>query len=80
MYLSKLHLHNWRTYADATFEFAEPTARKNVEGGLALPGIDAADDYNDYAFALPANATYLSKKRPFADQRMGEAIKIWEAN
>jgi hypothetical protein len=55
-------------------------ARKTVEGGLALPGIDAADDYNDYAFALPANATYLSRKRTSADQRMGEAIKIWEAN
>lgn len=30
MYLSRLHLHNWRTYADATFEFEEPTARKSV--------------------------------------------------
>lgn len=30
MYLSKLHLQNWRTYGDATFEFSEPTARKSV--------------------------------------------------
>lgn len=30
MYLSRLHLHNWRTYADATFDFTEPTARKSV--------------------------------------------------
>lgn len=30
MYLSKLHLHNWRSYADATFEFREPTTRKSV--------------------------------------------------
>jgi len=30
MYLSKLHLHNWRSYADATFEFNEPTSRKSV--------------------------------------------------
>jgi|SRR5579863_946991 len=30
MYLSKLQLRNWRSYADATFEFTEPTARKSV--------------------------------------------------
>lgn len=54
-------------------------ARKSVEDGLALPGIDAGDDYNDFAFALPANAAYLSRKRPFAEQRLGEATKIWES-
>ena len=46
-------------------------ARTNVENGLALPGIDAGDDYNDFAFALPANASYLPRKRPFADQQHG---------
>lgn len=30
MYLSKLQLRNWRSYADATFDFDEPTARKSV--------------------------------------------------
>lgn len=30
MYLSKLHLQNWRTYNEAIFDFAEPTARKSV--------------------------------------------------
>jgi DNA sulfur modification protein DndD len=30
MYLAKLHLQNWRTYSDVTFEFAEPTARRSV--------------------------------------------------
>jgi hypothetical protein len=54
-------------------------ARTNVEKGLALPGIDAEDGYNDYAFALPANASYLATKRPLADQQMGDAVKIWEA-
>lgn len=44
-------------------------ARANVENGVALPGIDAGDDYNDFAFALPANASYLARKRPFADQK-----------
>jgi hypothetical protein len=54
-------------------------ARTNVENGLALPGPDAEGNYNDYAFALPANASYLARKRPLADQQMGDAIKIWEA-
>ena len=30
MYLSRLYLQNWRTYADATFEFNEPTERRSV--------------------------------------------------
>jgi DNA sulfur modification protein DndD len=30
MYLSKLHLNNWRSYADAQFEFKRPTERKPV--------------------------------------------------
>jgi recombinational DNA repair ATPase RecF len=30
MYLSKLTLQNWRTYADATFDFEEPTSRKPI--------------------------------------------------
>lgn len=30
MYLSKLHLQNWRTYREATFDFVEPTARRTV--------------------------------------------------
>jgi DNA sulfur modification protein DndD len=30
MYLSRLHLANWRSYADATFEFRKPTERKSV--------------------------------------------------
>lgn len=30
MYLSRLHLKNWRSYSDATFDFNEPTERKSV--------------------------------------------------
>jgi DNA sulfur modification protein DndD len=30
MYLSRLHLQNWRSYADASFDFNEPTERKSV--------------------------------------------------
>lgn len=52
--------------------------RTNIEKGLALPGIDAGDGSNDYAFALPANPSYLARKRPIADKHLGDAIKIWE--
>jgi hypothetical protein len=55
-------------------------ARESIENGLALPGIDALDDYNDLAFALPANSvTYFARKLPLAQERLGEATKIWEA-
>jgi DNA sulfur modification protein DndD len=30
MYLSRLHLSNWRSYADATFDFKRPTERRPV--------------------------------------------------
>jgi hypothetical protein len=54
-------------------------ARRNVEAGLALPGIDAADDYNDLAFALPGSASYLPRKMALAKERLGEAANVWEA-
>ncbi len=55
-------------------------ARKNIENGLALPGVDAADDYNDLAFALPANrVSYFARKLPLAEAQLGKATKIWEA-
>jgi len=54
-------------------------ARTNFEKGLTLPGIDAGHEYNDFAFALPANAGYLPRKRPFLDRHLGDATKIWEA-
>ena len=54
-------------------------ARRNIEAGLALPGIDAADDYNDFAFALPGSASYLPRKMALAKERLGEAANVWEA-
>ena len=42
------------------------------------PASAQKDGYNDYAFALPANASYLARKRPLADQQMGDAVKIGE--
>ena len=38
MYLAKLHLKNWRTYAEADFDFKEPSARKSVVLVGALNG------------------------------------------
>ena len=54
-------------------------ARRNIEAGLALPGIDAADNYNDLAFALPGSASYLPRKMALAKERLGEAANVWEA-
>jgi RecB family exonuclease len=68
---------------DATLEQlagAIALARHNIEAGLALPGIDA-DVYNDFAFALPGNASYgyLPRKMVLAEEKLGDATKIWEA-
>ncbi len=57
---------------------AVSTARSNLENGLALPGKDSADDYNDLKFALPADPSYLPRKRPLAEEQLGDGIKIWE--
>jgi PD-(D/E)XK nuclease superfamily len=54
-------------------------ARTNVEKGLALPGVDTGDTYNEFAFALPASASYLPRKQASAERHMGDATKIWEA-
>ncbi|WPP06198.1 PD-(D/E)XK nuclease family protein [Methylocella tundrae] len=54
-------------------------ARANIEAGLALPGIAAADAYNDFVFALPAGAAYLPRKSALAAEKLGQATKIWEA-
>ncbi len=68
---------------DATLERvagAIALARGALEAGLALPGVDAADAYNDFRFLLPASAGYLPRKRPLAEERLGEAANVWEAD
>jgi hypothetical protein len=61
-------------------EASSISSLSNIENGLALPGVDASDDYNDLAFALPANSvTYFARKLPLAQERLGKAAKIWEA-
>jgi hypothetical protein len=62
-----------------TLAAAIACARTNIEKGLALPGIDVGDTFNDYAFALPANPSYLTRKRSVANKHLGDAIKIWAA-
>ncbi len=56
-------------------------ARVSLTGGAAPPGPDTGGDYDDLAFALPANAsaTYCKRKLPAATERLGEVAQVWEA-
>lgn len=56
-------------------------ARTSLAGGAALPGPDTGGDYDDLAFALPANAnaTYCKRKLPVATERLGKVAQIWGA-
>ena len=54
------------------------SARASLASGAALPGPDTGGDYDDLAFALPANAgaTYCKRKQPAAVERMGDATLV----
>ena len=56
-------------------------ARTNLVAGGGVIGRDTGGDYDDLDFALPANAkaTYCARKMAAATQRLGEAVRIWEA-
>ena len=56
-------------------------AWSSLAGGAALLGPDTGGDYDDLAFALPANAsaTYCKRKMPAATERFGEVARLWEA-
>jgi RecB family exonuclease len=56
-------------------------ARANLRLGNALAGIAAADRYDDFAFALPANAaaSYCKRKSASVRTALGEATQVWEA-
>lgn len=56
---------------------AASASRNALLAGVAPPGEDAASDYNDHAFALPANAGYLSRKLPLALVALGPAAVVW---
>ena len=53
-------------------------ARETVAAGIAVPGTDADNRYNDFAFALPASPSYLPRKLPLARERLGQAADIWD--
>lgn len=57
---------------------AAVASRNALLAGIAPPGEDAASDYNDHAFALPANAGYLPRKLPVALTALGPAAAVWE--
>ena len=56
-------------------------ARANLASGGGVIGKDTGGNYDDLAFALPANAKagYCARKMDAATQRLGEAAEIWEA-
>jgi len=53
-------------------------ARDSVVNGIAPPGIDAEEKFNELFFALPASLAYLARKMPLVRERVGEAAKIWD--
>lgn len=57
------------------------TARAALTNGAALPGPDTGGDYDDLAFALPANAgaTYCKRKQAAVTERLSDVAPIWEA-
>jgi hypothetical protein len=56
-------------------------ARDNLAAGRAVAGPDSADEYNDLAFALPANApnNYCRRKETGIAALLGPATEVWEA-
>lgn len=57
------------------------TAREKLATGYALIGIDAGADYDEFAFALPAIASALSRatKKAAAARLLGDATQVWGA-
>ena len=56
-------------------------ARANLLSGGGVIGIDTGGTYDDFAFALPANAAaaYCKRKSAAATARLGAAAQVWEA-
>jgi hypothetical protein len=55
---------------------------ENLAGGRAILGPDTASEWNDLAFALPANAakSYYVRKEDAATEAMGDAALVWKAD
>lgn len=58
------------------------TARRTLASGAAVLGPDTGGNYDDLAFALPANvaAGYRSRKEAAAYALLGGATQVWEAD
>ncbi|KDP87801.1 hypothetical protein CF70_034375 [Cupriavidus sp. SK-3] len=56
-------------------------ARSNLLAGTAVIGTDTGGAYDDFAFALPANAaaTYCKRKFAGANALLGDATLVWGA-
>lgn len=56
-------------------------ARFSLLAGNAVIGADTGGDFDDLAFALPANAgaTYVKRKSAAATERLGAAAEVWDA-
>lgn len=57
------------------------TAHANLRAGRALMGPDTGSAYDELAFALPANVVngYCRRKEAAVYERLGEAVRVWEA-
>ena len=57
------------------------TARASLASGGAVIGADTGEKYDDLAFALPANAgaVYRVRKEGAANERLGDATRVWDA-
>ena len=56
-------------------------ARASLASGGAVMGVDTGEKYDDLAFALPANAgaVYRVRKETAANERLGDATRLWDA-
>ena len=55
-------------------------ARDNLAAGGGIMGIDTGESYDDFAFALPANAgaSWCVRKWEAAVESLGPAAEVWE--
>jgi hypothetical protein len=56
-------------------------AQTSFADGAAIPGPDTASEYDEFAFALPANATasYRRRKDPAMRTRLALLVPLWDA-
>ena len=56
-------------------------ARASLASGGAVMGADTGGKYDDLTFALPANAgaVYRVRKEAAANERLGDATRVWDA-